>query len=240
MRRTLSRGLLLMTALLVLTSVVRLLGQESQPDHKSSAFEVASIKPNNSGPDQYFSFNYFRAGGRFNASNVTLGMLIRNAYQLQESQLVGGPSWVNSDRFDIVAKADLDSSQPFMVQRSDGPSRLQIMMQTLIAERFKLVVHHEARPTSVFALVVARAGRLGPALRPAAGDCDVLAAAARARSGSASSSSQQPLAVSTRCGASMAVGHFMLGGGTLFQLANTLSRIVGQQVVDSNGPYRQF
>jgi uncharacterized protein (TIGR03435 family) len=203
------------------------------PTTKDVAFEVASVKPNTSGPG-YVSFNYQRAGGRFRATNVTLRVLIRNSYQLQDSQIVGGPSWLNSDRFDIVAKANLESFQAFPVQRSDGPSDLQLMMRALLAERFKLVVHHEARPVSVLALVLARRdGRLGPALRPSTVDCDALAAE-RVRSATAPPAQPAP-ASQTRCGAARSLGQLTLGGGTIFQLANTLSNIVGQAVVDRTG-----
>jgi uncharacterized protein (TIGR03435 family) len=211
---------------------VRARPQQGSAD--APAFEVASVKPNNSG-EARVSFTYRRAGGRFNATNATLRLLICNVYQLQDSQIVGGPSWLNADRFDIVAKADLESSQAFPVQRRDGPSRLQLMMRALLAERFKLAVHHETKPVSAFTLVVARRdGRLGPALRPSAGDCDALAATARARNAAPPSNQPAPVAP-TRCGAAMGIGHFTVGGGTLFQLANTLSNIVGQAVVDRTG-----
>ena len=191
----------------------------------SPAFEVASVKPNNSGQAQ-FSFNYLRAGGRFTATNVTLHMLIRNSYQVQDSQIVGGPKWLNSDRFDIVAKAEDVGTSAFPVQSPDGPTRLQLMMRGLLVERFRLAVHPETRPvSSALALVVAtRDGRLGPALRPSTVDCSALARSAR----------PSPRG-QTRCGAAMAIGHFTLGGGTLIQLANTLSNIVGQVVVDRTG-----
>jgi bla regulator protein BlaR1 len=65
------------------------------------AFEVASIKPNNSGDGRVMMQ---MQPGQFRATNIALRLLIRNAYQLQDFQISGGPSWLASDRFDINAK----------------------------------------------------------------------------------------------------------------------------------------
>src|SRR4051812_23742138 len=66
-------------------------------------FDVASVKPNKSGDGRVMMG--LQPGGRLTATNIPLRMLIRNAYRLQDSQLVGGPGWVATDRFDITAKA---------------------------------------------------------------------------------------------------------------------------------------
>ena len=85
--------------------------------------------------------------------------MIRNAYQLQEYQIVGGPNWINDDRFDVNAKAAGDTP----------PLQILAMSQTLLADRFKLVVHRETRQLPIYALVIARSDRrLGPRLQPAA------------------------------------------------------------------------
>src|SRR5438093_3258557 len=78
----------------------RLSAQATPP---APAFEVASIKPNNSGDGRVMLGNQ---PGRFTATNVTLRMLIRNAYQLQDFQISGGPGWLASDHFDVVAKIE--------------------------------------------------------------------------------------------------------------------------------------
>ena len=67
-------------------------------------FDVVSIKPNTSGDTRVT--NTVQPGGRYTATNITLRQLIRDAYRVQEFQIVGGPGWTNSDRFDIVAKAE--------------------------------------------------------------------------------------------------------------------------------------
>src|SRR4051812_26528902 len=79
-------------------------GAPAQAQGAPLQFEVASVKPNKSGGGQV-SIG-IQPGGRFNASNVTLRDLIRIAYQVQPFQIVGGPDWLSSDRFDIAAKAE--------------------------------------------------------------------------------------------------------------------------------------
>jgi len=109
------------------------------------AFDVASIKP--AAP----------AGGRggrgggihydpdmFTARNVSLHSLIREAYQVWNYQLSGGPGWINSDAYDVIAKTD----QPV----SDDQRRL--MLQALLTDRFKLTFHRETKELPIFALMV--------------------------------------------------------------------------------------
>ena len=102
-------------------------------------FEVASVKVNKSGEGP--SGMRFEPGGRFVATNVSLRGLISNAYGgplqgLLRDQLAGGPSWIDSERFDILAKAEGD-----LPRGPDSP--LPLMIRALLAERFKLVVHTE-------------------------------------------------------------------------------------------------
>ncbi len=200
---------------------------------ETPTFEVASIRPNNSG-ENGMRFNYF-VGGRFTATNVTLRMLIRSAYGMQDSQLVGGPKWTSVDRFNIVAKGDAGQSPPPMVIQPGGPSRLQLMMQALLADRFKLVVHKESEKTNVYALVVARSdGRLGAGLHHSDVDCAALAAEAR-RTGSPAQTTLPAQAQANPCSLSRGVGSISIGGRPLSQLANSLSNILGRPVVDQTG-----
>ena len=130
-------------------------------------FEVASVKPNKSGE------GFVQLGGRggqFTITNAPLRLIIRNAYRLQDFQIVGGPGWLNSDRFDIVAKSDPTAT----------PDQTQAMIKALLAERFKLKVHTESRELPLYALQLARSdGKLGPKIKTAAVDCAALAAARR-------------------------------------------------------------
>ena len=130
------------------------LASQSTTPAARTAFDVASVKPHSSGESQSM---VAQPGGRFVATNVPLRLLIRTAYQLQDDQISGGPEWINSARFDIVAKSDA----------SDALQRLVSMLQSLLVDRFKLIVHRDLKELPVFALSVARRdGTLGPNLRP--------------------------------------------------------------------------
>src|SRR2546423_4523946 len=132
---------------------------------QSPAFEVATIKRNTSGSTS--SSNRLQPGGRISATNSTLRNIIRNVYRVQEFQLVGGPDWLSTDRWDIVAKASGDPS----------PEQMMEMAKTLLADRFKLVVRRERRDTPIYALVLDRPdGRLGPKLLASTTDCQAIIA----------------------------------------------------------------
>src|SRR6266705_3108674 len=146
------------------------------------AFEVASIKPNTSGDGRIMLGNQ---PGRFTATNVTLRLLIRNAYQLQDFQISGGPGWLASDHFDIVAKIEAGVQDAMPIGPpvpGQGPTPLQLMLRSLLTERFKLAVHSETKEQPIYALVLARSdGRLGPDLKKSETDCAALMAAMRGR-----------------------------------------------------------
>jgi uncharacterized protein (TIGR03435 family) len=109
-------------------------------------FEVASVKPSNADPG---SSSGIRTGhGRLDGYNVTLKRCIMGAYGVGPHQISGGPPWLESDRFEILAKAD----QPI------GDEELMAMLQGLLAERFKLALHRETRTMPAFVLEVARNG----------------------------------------------------------------------------------
>jgi uncharacterized protein (TIGR03435 family) len=145
----------------------------------SPAFEVASIKPNNSGP-AFPRFN-IQAGGRVTMTNFPLREIIRAAYQMPDLQLVGGPDWINS-RFDIVAKAVRDLPPAPSPPAYDAPTHPVFpLLRSLLAERFKLAVHQETRELPIYALVMARADRtLGPRLTRSTTDCASVIAARQA------------------------------------------------------------
>ena len=86
---------------LVATSIGGRLGH-AQSAQQAPAFEAASVKPNTSG-DEGGGFGGF-GGVEFRATNVTVGALIRQAFQRRPAEVVGGPSWLDTDRFDIAAK----------------------------------------------------------------------------------------------------------------------------------------
>jgi uncharacterized protein (TIGR03435 family) len=108
------------------------------------AFDVASIKPNTSGETRQ-GVRFYPPSDRVVVTNLTLRGLIRNAYQLQDDEVAGGPSWLDSDHFDIVASSDGNHS----------PQDKWLMMRALLVERFMLAVHKETRELPVYALVPA-------------------------------------------------------------------------------------
>ncbi len=133
------------------------LGQEPAVPVRA-AFDVASIKETPP-PTESIRAGQFRVGVTVNGSRADYGFmsladLIPYAYRVKPFQL-SGPNWLNETRWDIVAK----------IPEGQSLSRAPEMMQRLLAERFKLSVHHENREQSVYALVV---GRGGPKLKEAA------------------------------------------------------------------------
>ena len=191
-------------------------------------FEVASVRPNTSGDNKMSSKTF--PGGRYEAINIPPRLLIMNSYALQPQQLVGAPDWISSERFDIVAKADGELGPP--VSR-DGPSRLQLMIRSLLEERFRLKVHREPREVPIYSLVLARAdGRLGSGLTPTAVDCSAIAAARR--SGGAPPDVLKP-GERPQCGARVGFGELTAGGQPLLELVSLLSTTVGRSVVDRTG-----
>jgi bla regulator protein blaR1 len=190
-------------------------------------FEVASIKPNKSGDGRVM---LGAPGGRFTATNVPLGLLITFAYQIQPFQLHGSPSWLNSDRFDIVATADGDI--PLVPQAPGTPSTLALMVRSLLADRFHLVMHPETREMPIYALVLARSdGKLGPNIKPAKTDCAAVARGRRAGGPPAPLQPGQPI----DCGLMMGFGNMNAGGMPLAELGRTLSQQLGRVVLDKTG-----
>ncbi len=116
----------------------------AQPQYTRPAYEVASIKPNNSA-----SGNSRTDGsrGQIIFTNQTLARLIERAYSAKPFQ-VTGPGWMKEVKFDIAAK------YPPNTNREDRP----IMLRTLLEDRFKLAVHHETKEMPGYALVVAKGG----------------------------------------------------------------------------------
>ena len=119
-------------------------------------FEVATIKP--SSPDEKGKFFTVR-GRRFLTGNTTLSDLLTFSYGIHVRQIVNGPDWLNSEKFDINAEPG-GEGQP-------NDKQWKSMIQKLLADRFKLTYHHEKRDLSVYALVVAKGG---PKLTPSTGD----------------------------------------------------------------------
>ena len=115
------------------------------------AFEVASIKPAQGGAIGLFSY----PGGRIIANSLTFEMLMEEAFDVQPFQMSGGPGWVRTDRYTIEAKPPVSSvSARANPSPPDRPSaEQQQMLRTLLADRFQLKIHREAKDGPVYLLV---------------------------------------------------------------------------------------
>jgi uncharacterized protein (TIGR03435 family) len=109
-------------------------------------FEVASIKPSNSAQVSL----RLSPSGVFDAGGTSLSDLIKFAYDLHPRQIVGGPSWLQSERYDVTAKPE----------KSGKPSgeQLKAMVRGLLEDRFQLTSHHDQRELPVYAITVAKSG----------------------------------------------------------------------------------
>jgi len=144
---------------------------QAAADAPRIAFEVASIKPNVS-RDATESVS-LQPGGGLRMTGFRLHTLIRVAYAsgttLTPAQVIGGPAWIGSDRFDIVAKAEGDLM--FDVEGRQ-PARVIAMLRTLIEDRFAVRVHAESRRMPAFALRRSRRdGKPGPELHGSTAEC---------------------------------------------------------------------
>lgn len=191
-------------------------------------FEVASVRENKA--DDGKIMIGIQPGGRFNAVNVPLWDLIRQAYAVQRTQLVGTPDWAETARYDIVAKAegDIQGTPP------GGPAGpLNFMLQDLLEDRFKLRAHRETREMAIYALTLARAdGKLGEGLRASTVDC----AAMRGRGGRMGPpAGLPPPGERPQCGMRVAPNQVMAGGTSLTQLTQMLSQFTQRIVIDRTG-----
>lgn len=121
---------------------------QAQPIPK---FEVASIKRNQNPPSgaRAISLSAGLSHGRLTFEAVTLRDLIQQAYDLQRDQITGCPNWCDSERFDLIAKAE----DPNVAKEQVMP-----MLQALLADRFQLTLHRETKERPGFALVLSKGG----------------------------------------------------------------------------------
>lgn len=121
-------------------------------------FEAASIKP--SDPDNpRTSFDPGAKVGRFVATGASLKLLIGYAWDKQLTQISGGPKWLDLDRFDIEAtKGNVDAPPPASLAQRPMYWQNRAMLQSLLEERFHLVVHNEIKQEPVYELVPVKSG----------------------------------------------------------------------------------
>ena len=147
----------------VLAAVVVVLvasrAQAQVPAAELPAFDVISIRPRTADTPRGPIPN---APDRFVRPNVSVAQLIEFAYEIRDFQIINGPGWLRSDRFEVSAKAESAVTQ----------GQMRLMVQRLLADRFGLRVHRDTREMDTYALVTARRdGRLGEKMRPSERDC---------------------------------------------------------------------
>jgi uncharacterized protein (TIGR03435 family) len=126
-------------------------------------FDAASVKRSASGRTD--GGVGLRPPNRYVASNVLLRTIVTHAYRLKRFQVIGGPDWIDGERFDIDARAP---------QGTVSEEDLFQMVQALLGDRFKLAAHQEMRELPIYRLVEARSdGRLGPNIKESSLDCAV-------------------------------------------------------------------
>jgi uncharacterized protein (TIGR03435 family) len=211
-----------MKRVFVVACLAVMLSLASQPAAQSPAgpaFEVVSVKPSDpdaAGPLGTLSGARIRppVGGRFTASNVPLRHLVRIAYELDDSQIEGGPDWQMSRRFDIQAKAEDPVS---------GMDAMVPMIKALLADRFQLKGHIETREMPIYALVVARDDRqLGANITLSTADCSNAApdlAETRGRAG----------------GSGAVAGLLQAGQGLPCAIMPVPARVAGSMTMRANG-----
>lgn len=185
------------------------------------AFEVATIKLNRDGSAAPRIGN--AGGGRWQMIKLPIRSLLLSAYPADSSEIVGMPSWVESETYDVIGKA------------AEGTTyeQMQAMLQTLLVERFKFTGRLESLDRPIYSLVLARRdGRLGPQMRKYEGDCDKLRATTPA-----AERPQMPTPANgaPACGMMFGGNRILAGGIPLRMLAQNITQAAGRVVFDKTG-----
>jgi len=142
------RHLTCKVVLVVVATVMAVMMAASQtPPAKEPAFEVASIKPSKPGTTGG-GIRPLPGGQTYIASNVSVRLMIKLMYKITDTQIVGAPSWIDTERWDVEAKA----THPATLDQ------LHEMFQNLLADRFKLRFHRESREMRAYVLSVDKGG----------------------------------------------------------------------------------
>ena len=222
----------------------------SQTPPPKPSFDVISIKPSpplGTGP---IRIGGGAQGDRFTFNNATLRMLLQQAFQRAnntplggELQIIGGPAWMESDRYDIQAKTDCSGGT---IPRE----RLQLMLQSLLEDRFQLKAHKETRELPLYNLVTAKDGPKvkksadqTPPPRPAAlpGPCEPAADGPQppfpgGRGGNPFDPKSPPPRGSVMMGFGVASGMTLRATATPFStIVGLLQRQLGRPIVDKTG-----
>ena len=215
--------------------------QAPQASIPVSAFDVVSVRRNVSG-EQVMRGPLVQPGNRVVAQNIAVRFLITTAYSIEFNQIVGAPPWIDTDRFDIDARARPDAS----------PAELKAMLRALLADRFRLAAHFESQERPIYTLVRARSdGRTGPTLRPSGPDCAPIVTPAGGtlpppppppppppRPGQAAPPVDVPLTATsevTGCSRMFFPGFIGARNISLRDFANSLTNFARRRVVDGTG-----
>ena len=136
-------------ALTILFAIQIALAAQTAPPQPQ--FDVVSIKPNDN-PDRHRAM-FFTPRGGLRCLDYTLKDLIRLGWDVRDFQIRGGPKWLDADRYNIEA----NPADP-LTPRADDRQRLGLMVQSLLADRFRLKLHRETREENVYFLVATRTG----------------------------------------------------------------------------------
>jgi uncharacterized protein (TIGR03435 family) len=208
-------GVIAVAGLLVVT-VYGLFGQAADQPR----FAVASIKRDPSHEQLSMASPMgagYRPGGRFVATNASLSFLIQRAYEVPSFQVTGGPSWINTEGYDIEAKPEGSTDQ----------KRMWLMVQTLLADKFKLAMHRETREIPVYDLQLVRGGSK---LAPPAGNCSEVMTAFPGPGEPRPAPPCGPGVVGSGTGLAMEGISVSMPA-----LAKTLSMLLGKEVIDKTG-----
>jgi bla regulator protein blaR1 len=209
----LAAGGMAMTVLPIVIGLVNVPVSRAQASGPRAKFEVASIKQSNSADRR--PLLRVLPGGRFTAANVTVRMLLRQAFDIKDFQISNGPTWIGSELFDVDAKSE---------SSSDDPGQFPLMLQSLLADRFHLVIRRDTKELPVYALVVASKG---PKFRDAQ-QSDPNIVDLSKRSDLTAGGARPRFTIIRR-------GRFTAQGTNMEQFVSQLSNFLGRTVIDKTG-----
>jgi len=213
------------------------------------SFDVISVKPNPSDQNVRANFPlgpgdvYVTNGGFFTATGFPFVTYLFFAYKVlgNDSQSIQAqlPGWATTDRFDIQARTDGDPAK-------DTKPQMRLMMQSLLADRFKLKTHYETRQVPVFAVLTVKVGKLGPQLQahPADAECTTVIPNANGAAAGAVAANSVPGGYPLQCGGMLLMQPSQPGrirGGarnvTMSFIASLLTGVgnLGRPVLDQTG-----
>ncbi len=214
-------------------------GGVAPADGERLTFETASVKPNRTGEGRVMMRTL--PGGAYEAINVTARSIVMQAMAVADFQLIGAPDWLDSERYDILAKSPAGAT----------PAEFASRYRSLAEDRFNLKTHRETREMPVYSLVLARSdGRLGPQLVPSKSDCSpegMAAMRAQMNGGGPSAAGaargampmmmpeMPPLGQARPCSNMRSGVRIIAGGATLAEITRMLQQNTGRIVLDRTG-----